>query len=77
VRTATMADAPGFLHSITGSFAQPAAENPTVEMIEAAYRQRGWTLPQSIDRVYVIDKAVEQLGYCPRFNFTELLATLA
>jgi hypothetical protein len=25
----------------------------------------------------VIDKAVEQLGYCPRFNFTELLATLA
>lgn len=30
--------APNFLHNITGSFAQPAAENPTVEMIEAAYR---------------------------------------
>ena len=29
---------PDFLPSITGSFAQPAAENPTVEMIEAAYR---------------------------------------
>ena len=28
---------PNFLHNITGSFAQPAAENPTVEMIEAAY----------------------------------------
>lgn len=27
-----------FLKQITGSFAQPAAENPTVEMIEAAYR---------------------------------------
>lgn len=30
--------APDFLPHITGSFAQPAAENPTVEMIEAAYR---------------------------------------
>ena len=29
---------PNFLPSITGSFAQPAAENPTVEMIEAAYQ---------------------------------------
>ena len=27
-----------FLKQITASFAQPAAENPTVEMIEAAYR---------------------------------------
>ncbi len=33
-----MSEAPNFLHHITGSFAQPAAENPTVEMIEAAYR---------------------------------------
>ena len=27
-----------FLKNLTGSFAMPAAENPTVEMIEAAYR---------------------------------------
>ncbi len=27
-----------FLDAITGSFAQPAAENPTVAMVEAAYR---------------------------------------
>ena len=27
-----------FLKQITASFAQPAAENPAVEMIEAAYR---------------------------------------
>lgn len=33
-----MSASPDFLPSITGSFAQPAAENPTVEMIEAAYR---------------------------------------
>ena len=34
-------ESPNFLHQITGSFAQPAAENPTVEMIEAAYRHHG------------------------------------
>jgi shikimate dehydrogenase len=28
-----------FLLPLTGSFAMPAAENPTVAMIEAAYRQ--------------------------------------
>ena len=33
--------APTFLSQITGSFAMPAAENPTVVMIEAAYRQLG------------------------------------
>ena len=27
-----------FLHTLTGCFAYPAAENPTVEMVEAAYR---------------------------------------
>jgi shikimate dehydrogenase len=30
--------APNFLSQLTGSFAMPAAENPTVAMIEAAYR---------------------------------------
>jgi len=30
-----------FLHDLTGVFAMPAAENPTVEMIEAAYRHHG------------------------------------
>jgi len=34
----TMPEEHNFLHHITGSFAQPAAENPTVEMVEAAYR---------------------------------------
>ena len=33
-----MAEELNFLPHITGSFAQPAAENPTVEMVEAAYR---------------------------------------
>lgn len=30
-----------FLASLTGSFAMPAAENPTVAMVEAAYRHHG------------------------------------
>jgi len=33
--------AAGFLGIITGSFARPAAENPTVAMVEAAYRHHG------------------------------------
>ena len=30
-----------FLSKLTGSFAMPAAENPTVAMVEAAYRHQG------------------------------------
>jgi shikimate dehydrogenase len=36
-----VADGPNFLSTLTGSFATPAAENPTVAMIEAAYRHHG------------------------------------
>ena len=32
---------PNFLPSLTGSFAMPAVENPTVAMVEAAYRHHG------------------------------------
>jgi shikimate dehydrogenase len=35
------AEPPTFLSLLTGSFATPAAENPTVAMIEAAYRHHG------------------------------------
>ena len=33
-----MSEARSFLSVLTGSFAMPAAENPTVAMVEAAYR---------------------------------------
>jgi shikimate dehydrogenase len=36
-----MATPTSFLSTLTGSFATPAAENPTVAMIEAAYRHHG------------------------------------
>jgi UDP-glucose 4-epimerase len=37
------------------------------------FAQRGWSLPTSIDRVYVIEKAMQQLGYQPVYNFNPLL----
>jgi shikimate dehydrogenase len=48
--------APNFLSVLTGSFATPAAENPTVAMVEAAYRHHG------LDARYVnCDVAPQQL----------------
>ncbi len=37
------------------------------------FAQRGWKLPTSIDRVYVIEKAERYLGYRPLHNFDEYL----
>ena len=46
-----------FLHDLTGVFAMPAAENPTVEMIEAAYRHHGLKF-----RYLTCEVAPEKLG---------------
>lgn len=52
-----MSSSLNFLSLITGSFAMPAAENPTVAMIEAAYRHHG------LDARYVnCEVAPERLG---------------
>ncbi len=40
------------------------------------YGQKGWTLPHFIDRVYVIEKAKEILGYQPQFNIRELMSEI-
>ena len=46
-----------FLSQLTGSFAQPAAENPTVALVEAAYRHHG------LDWRYInCEVAPERLG---------------
>ena len=39
----------------------------------AYYNKRNWEMPSSIDRVYVIDKAKEMLGYQPKYNIKEML----
>jgi shikimate dehydrogenase len=52
-----MAEPLNFLSLLTGSFAMPAAENPTVAMIEAAYRHHG------VDARYLnCEVAAEALG---------------
>jgi nucleoside-diphosphate-sugar epimerase len=39
---------------------------------EAEFAARAWQLPRSIDRVYVVDKAMSGLGYRPRHDFAAL-----
>ncbi len=41
--------------------------------IEQIYKAKNWILPESIDRVYVSDKAKEYLGYVPKYTFEYLL----
>ena len=40
------------------------------------YSRRCWTMPPSIDRVYVNTRAREELGWKPRFNFRHVLDRL-
>lgn len=47
-----------------------------IQGMEAAYVARGWPMPASIDRVYVIEKAERLLRYAPQFNFSGILAAL-
>jgi len=39
---------------------------------QAEFARRGWQLPRSIDRVYVVDKAITGLGYRPVHDFASL-----
>ncbi len=39
---------------------------------EAEFASRDWQLPRSIDRVYVVDKAIAGLGYRPQHDFAAL-----
>jgi UDP-glucose 4-epimerase len=40
---------------------------------EAIYKAKGWVFPQSIDRVYVCDKAKRYFNYRPKYTFEYLL----
>jgi UDP-glucose 4-epimerase len=42
----------------------------------AAFAQRGWPLPASVDRVYSSAKAAAELNWQPRHGFDEVLAEL-
>jgi nucleoside-diphosphate-sugar epimerase len=50
-----------------------ARRSPT---LVAAFAERGWALPQGIDRVYDSSRACAELGWRPRHGFEEVLAEL-
>ncbi len=52
----------------------PAVIQRRCPELEWEFAKRGWRLPQSIDRVYVIDKAEKVLGFSPRYNYEAVLA---
>ena len=63
-------DLPELLHDA------PSVLRSRVPEALSFFAQQGWMLPQSIDRVYVIERARRQLGYQPRYNFQEYLRTV-
>lgn len=52
----------------------PAVLQQRCPELVAAFAQRGWALPQSIDRVYVIDRARKVLNYAPAYSWRHVLA---
>lgn len=44
---------------------------------ESEYLRRGWSLPASIDRVYVNERARTQLGWQPRYDFSTVIQRLS
>ncbi len=51
----------------------PAVIRRRCPEVEREFMKRRWRLPQSIDRVYVIAKAMNALGFVPSYNYDSLL----
>jgi nucleoside-diphosphate-sugar epimerase len=51
----------------------PAVVGERVPGYEAVYRQRGWRMFPGIDRVYVNERAREELGWRPRYDFRSVV----
>ena len=47
--------------------------NDRIPKLVQFYQSMNWHIPESIDRVYVIDKARDVLGYSPNYNISEIL----
>lgn len=54
----------------------PAVVRRRCPEFEAAYRRRGWTMVPSIDRVYVNERARDELGWAPVYDFSYVLERL-
>ena len=48
-----------------------------VPEFEAEYASRGWTLPKTIDRVYINERARHEMGWRPRYDFRSAIHSLA
>lgn len=48
-----------------------------VPSFEAVYRERGWRLPNTIERVYVNERARRELGWRPVYDFSTVVERLA
>jgi UDP-glucose 4-epimerase len=54
----------------------PAVLRRLIPGYEEEYLRRGWKMIQGIDRVYVNERARQDLGWQPRYNFLEILQRL-
>lgn len=54
----------------------PAVLKRKIPEYEAEYARRGWKMFPGIDRVYVNDRARQELGWSPRYNFSKILNRL-
>ncbi|MET0549874.1 MAG: NAD(P)-dependent oxidoreductase [Xanthomonas sp.] len=54
--------------------AAPAVLQRRAPALVAAFAQRGWALPERIDRVYSAQHAMQALDWRPRYGFEEVLA---
>lgn len=55
----------------------PAVLRRRVPGYEAEYARRGWTMAPSIERVYVNERARDELGWRPRYDFKSVIERLA
>lgn len=51
----------------------PAVLQQRCPALVAAFAKRRWELPPSIDRVYVVEKATDLLGYRPQYDWRQVL----
>lgn len=52
----------------------PAVVRRVAPEVARGFAERGWEMPASIDRVYVIDRAERGLGFAPRYGAARYLA---
>lgn len=54
----------------------PGVVRDRVPEYEATYRRRGWKMLPGIERVYVNERARQELGWVPRYDFSSVIRSL-